>query len=74
MTRSQEAVMQELRKAGYQTPDVSFFVPGLSDQLKERAAHPAEADKARWQPRWTILFSLSAGLALWLAIFWLAGL
>ncbi|HVZ27834.1 MAG TPA: hypothetical protein VG798_04185 [Rhizomicrobium sp.] len=65
--------MQELRKAGYQTPEVSFFVPGLADQLKERAAHPA-AENASWQPRWTILFSLSAGMALWLAIFWLAGL
>jgi hypothetical protein len=63
--------MQELRKVGYQAPDVSLFVPGLSDQLKERAANQ---DQARWQPRWTILFSLSAGMALWLAIFWLAGL
>jgi hypothetical protein len=66
--------MQELRKAGYQAPDVSFFVPGLTDQLKERAAHPAAGEKAPWQPRWTILFSLGAGMTLWLAIFWLAGL
>ena len=65
--------MQEIRKAGYQAPDLSFFVPTLAEQGRERDASKAPAQKAPWQPRWTILFSLSAGMALWAVIFWLAG-
>jgi hypothetical protein len=66
--------MQEIRKAGYQAPDISFFVPTLADQIKERSANHSQESKAPWQPRWTILFSLGAGIALWGAIFWAIGL
>ena len=27
--------MQEIRKAGYQAPDISFFVPTLADQINK---------------------------------------
>jgi hypothetical protein len=66
--------MQEVHKAGYQAPDLSFFVPSRGEELGKRETELARLQKAPWQPRWTILFSLSAGLGLWAFIFWLAGL
>ncbi|HWY60329.1 MAG TPA: hypothetical protein VNW15_00360 [Rhizomicrobium sp.] len=67
--------MRRAEKAEFQAPDISFFVPNLTDQLGEREANRArEAEReARWQPRWTILFSLGAGVALWAGIAWLVG-
>ena len=63
--------MRRAEKAELQSPDLSFFVPRLADQLGEREAKPREA---RWQPRWTILFSLGSGLVLWAGLAWLVGL
>jgi len=63
--------MQEIRKASYQATDMSLFVPSLADQLDAQEASHAHREKAPWQPRWTILFSLTAGVALWGVIVWL---
>ena len=63
--------MQRIRKAGYRAPNISFFVPSLAEELNERDANQSRQEEARWQPRWTILFSLGAGAALWAGIFWL---
>ena len=65
--------MQRTQKSGYQAPDISFFVPSLADQLEERESTRVEKEvrEAKWQPRWTILFSLSAGVLMWAEIVWL---
>jgi hypothetical protein len=65
--------MRRTQKADFQTPDISFFVPSLADQIDERESlHARENEaEARWQPRWTILFSLAGGLTLWAGIIWL---
>jgi hypothetical protein len=62
--------MQRIQKSGYEAPDISFFVPSLADQLGEREANHVEPGKreGKWQPRWTILFSLTAGGLLWAGI------
>jgi hypothetical protein len=66
--------MRRAQKAEFQAPDLSFFVPSLADQRNERGAGQDSDREARWQPRWTILFSLGAGVALWAGIAWLVGL
>jgi hypothetical protein len=65
--------MRRTQKAEFQAPDISFFGPSLADQLYEREGNSPWDNKqpAKWQPRWTILFSLSAGVALWTGIIWL---
>jgi hypothetical protein len=65
--------MHRIQKTEYRTPDISFFVPSLADQFEDPVSNQAKADvqQSRWQPRWTIWFSLGAGLGLWAAIIWL---
>ena len=62
--------MQRVRKSGYEAPDISLFVPSLAGRLDERESNRVEkaTREAKWQPRWTILFSLSAGVLLWAGI------
>jgi hypothetical protein len=45
----------------------------MADDLPEQETDRVrnEYREARWQPRWTILFSLGAGLVLWTGIIWL---
>ena len=65
--------MHRIQKTEYRAPDISFFVPSLSDEFDERISdQPADNKKrSRWQPRWTIWFSLGAGTGLWAVIIWL---
>ena len=62
--------MERIQKSGYEAPDISLFVPSLTGQLDDRASNHVEiaTQQAKWQPRWTILFSLSAGVLLWAGI------
>jgi hypothetical protein len=66
--------MQRIRKVEYQAPNISLFLPSLAADLEEGYANQAIERDRRWQPRWTILFSLAMGSALWAGIFWLIGL